>query len=94
MARTVNCPIMGREAEGLDRPPYPGTLGRRIYEQISKEGWRKWLERLTMIMNENRLNTADPEAVRLIEEHMRGFLFGEGSLGALPPGFVPQGQKK
>lgn len=94
MARTVNCPIMEREAEGLDRPPYPGTLGRRIYEHISKEGWRKWLERLTMIMNENRLNTADPEAIRLIEEHMRGFLFGEGSLGALPPGFVPQGQKK
>ncbi len=47
-----------------------------------------------MIMNENRLNTADPEAIRLIEEHMRGFLFGEGDLGGLPPGFVPQGQKK
>ncbi len=47
-----------------------------------------------MIMNENRLNTADPETIRLIEEHMRGFLFGEGDLGGLPPGFVPQGQKK
>ena len=94
MSRTVNCPIVQREAEGLDEPPYPGTLGRRIYEHISEEGWRQWLERLTMIMNENGLSTADPDAIRLIEEHMLGFLFGEGSLGGLPPGFVPQGQKK
>ena len=94
MSRTVNCPIVQREAEGLDEPPCPGTLGRRIYEHISKEGWRQWLERLTMIMNENGLSTADPDAIRLIEEHMLGFLFGEGSLGGLPPGFVPQGQKK
>ena len=94
MAYTVNCTILQREAPGLDEPPHPGTLGRRIYEQISKEGWQRWLERLTMIMNENGLSTADPDAIRLIEEHMRGFLFGEGSLGGLPPGFVPQGQKK
>ena len=94
MARTVNCPILKRAAEGLEEPPYPGTLGRRIYEHISKEGWRQWLERLTMIMNENGLSTADPDAMRLIEEHMRGFLFGEGNLGGLPAGFVPQGQKK
>ena len=94
MARTVNCPILKRKAEGLDRTPYPGKLGRRIYEHISKDGWQQWLDRLTMIMNENRLNTADPETIRLIEEHMLGFLFGEGDLGGLPPGFVPQGQKK
>ena len=62
MARTVNSPILQREVEGLDKPPYPGTLGRRIYEQISKEGWRQWLERLTMILNENGLSTADPDA--------------------------------
>ncbi len=94
MARTVYCPILQREAEGLDAPPHPGTLGTRIYEEISKQGWQKWLERLTMIMNENGLSTADPDAIPLIEDHMRGFLFGEGDLGGLPPGFVPQGQKK
>ena len=94
MERTVKFPILQREAEGLDAPPYPGTLGSRIYEEISKEGWQQWLERLTMIMNENGLSTADPDAIPLIEDHMRGFLFGEGDLGGLPPGFVPQGQKK
>ena len=63
MARTVNSPILQREVEGLDKPPCPGTLGWRIYEQISKEGWRQWLERLTMILNENGLSTADPDAI-------------------------------
>lgn len=94
MAYIVNCPILKRKAEGLDRSPYPGPLGRRIYEHISREGWQQWLERLTMIMNENGLNSADPDTIHLIEEHMRGFLFGEGDLGGLPPGFIPQGQKK
>ena len=94
MARTVNCPILKRKAEGLDEPPHPGTLGVRIYENISREGWQQWLERLTMIMNENGLSTADPETVDLLEQHMLGFLFGEGGLGGLPAGFVPQGQKK
>ena len=94
MAHTVNCPILKHEAEGLDKPPHPGTLGRRIYENISREGWQQWLQRLTMIMNENGLSSADPEMIDLLEQHMLGFLFGEGDLGGLPPGFVPQGQKK
>ncbi len=94
MTHIVDCPILNEEAEGLERPPYPGPLGQRIYENISREGWRRWLERLTMIINENGLNSADPDALAVIEQHMIGFLFGEGEMGGLPPGFMPQGQKK
>ncbi|MFQ5994438.1 MAG: oxidative damage protection protein [Acidiferrobacterales bacterium] len=94
MARMVYCQVLKKEAEGLDRPPHPGALGQRIYENISREGWRQWLERLTTIINENRLSTADPGSIELIEQHMLGFLFGEGDMGALPSGFTPAGQKK
>ncbi len=94
MPRTVYCQVLKREAEGLDRPPHPGPLGQRIYEQVSREGWRKWLERLATIINENRLSTADPGSIEVIERHMVGFLFGEGELGQLPEGFRPPGQKK
>ena len=94
MARTVFCQVLKREAEGLERPPHPGSLGERIYQNVSQEGWQQWLERLTMIMNENRLTTADPANIELIEQHMLGFLFGEGDLGKLPAGFSPAGQKK
>ncbi len=94
MTRIVYCQVLKREAEGLDRPPHPGSLGQRVYENVSREGWNKWLERLTTIMNENRLSTADPASIELIEQHMVGFLFGEGELGKLPPGFTPAGQKK
>lgn len=90
MARTVYCTVLKREAEGLDRPPHPGELGRRIYENVSREGWQRWLERLTMIINENGLSSADPASLQLIERHMRGFLFGEGEYGGLPAGFRPQ----
>ncbi len=94
MSRIVNCVVLRREAEGLDEPPHPGALGERIYESVSQEGWRQWLERLTMIINENGLNTADPRSIELIEHHMTGFLFGEGDMGAVPAGFRPPGAKK
>jgi Fe-S cluster biosynthesis and repair protein YggX len=94
MPRMVYCQVLKREAEGLDRPPHPGELGTRIYENISREGWQQWLQRLTMIINENHLSTADPQSIELIERHMIGFLFAEGQLGSLPAGFVPAGQKK
>jgi Fe-S cluster biosynthesis and repair protein YggX len=90
----VNCPVLKTEAEGLDAPPHPGELGERIYENVSKEGWTKWLERLTMIVNENGLNTADPGTIAVIEKHMVGFLFGEGDLGGVPSDFKPPGAKK
>jgi len=74
--------------------PHPGSLGERIYENVSAEGWNKWLERLTLIINENGLNTADTGSVDLIEQHMVGFLFDEGEMGATPEGFQPPGAKK
>ena len=94
MTRIIFCRILKQEAEGLDQPPHPGALGQRIYEEVSKEGWKKWLERLAIIINENRLSTADPRSVELIEKHMIGFLFDEGEMGGLPTGFTPPGAKK
>ena len=94
MARTVQCVVLKREAAGLDEPPHPGELGQRIYENVSKEGWSEWLQRLQMIINENQLSTADPASIGLIEQHMRGFLFGEGHLGGLPSGFRAGRAKK
>ena len=87
MVRMVECVVLKREAEGLDEPPHPGELGRRIYENVSKEGWTEWLKRLQMIINENQLNSADPRSIEVIEQHMLGFLFGEGDFGGLPMGF-------
>jgi Fe-S cluster biosynthesis and repair protein YggX len=92
--RMVICKVLKREAEGLDDVPYPGELGQRIYENVSKQGWQEWLKRLTTILNENRLSTADPGSLQVIEQHMLGFLFDEGNLGQLPPGFNPGGGKK
>ena len=94
MSRIVFCQVLKKEAPGMDIPPYPGELGERILENISSEGWTQWLQRLTMIINENRLSTADPASVEIIEQHMVGFLFAEGESGQLPGGFVPQGAKK
>ena len=94
MARTVQCVVLKVEAEGLDKPTHPGELGQRIFENVSKEGWAKWLERLTIIINENGLSTADEESLKVIEQHMLGFLFGEGDFGGMPAGFRPSGGKK
>ncbi|WP_428603683.1 oxidative damage protection protein [Sedimenticola sp.] len=94
MKRMVECVVLKRKAEGLERPPHPGDLGQRIYEQVSREGWKQWLERLVMIINENGLSTADPNNLALIEQHMLGFLFGEGDYGQLPAGFRSGGGKK
>ncbi len=94
MGHIVNCVVLKREAEGLDTPPHPGDLGVRIYENVSREGWNKWLERLTMIINENGLNTADRASIELIEKHMIGFLFSEGDYGSTPSGFRPPSAKK
>ena len=91
MTRTVQCVILKIEAEGLDKPPHPGELGQRIYENVSREGWEKWLERLTTIINENGLSTADEQSIELIEKHMQGFFFGEGDYGQLPAGFQQGG---
>jgi len=94
MARMVQCVVTKQQGEGLDTVPHPGELGQRIYENVSKEGWNKWLERLTMIINENGLSTADPASIQVIEKHMLGFFFDEGEMGNLPEGFKPPGAKK
>ena len=93
MTRVVNCVVLNREAEGLETPPYPGELGQRIFQSVSKEGWDQWLEHLIMIINENSLNTGDPRHVELIEQYMLGFLFKEGDSGGIPQGFQPPGAK-
>lgn len=92
--RMVNCKVLKKEAEGLDAPPYPGEIGLRIYENVSRQGWKDWLTRLATLINENQLNTADPASQRVIEQHMLGFLFAENNMGGLPPGFNAGGGKK
>jgi len=93
MARMVNCPVLKREAEGLDAPPHPGELGQRIFDTVSQEAWNQWLERLVPIINENGLNTSDPATLETIEQHMLGFFFDEGDMGDLPSGFTPNSKK-
>jgi len=90
----VQCVVLEIEAEGLEKPPHPGELGERIFENVSREGWQKWLERLTTIINENGLSTADEQSIELIEKHMLGFFFGEGDFGQLPAGFQQGGGGK
>jgi len=86
MARMVNCVLLGKEAEGLDFPPYPGELGKKIYEGVSKEAWQKWLKHQTMLINEYRLTPVDPKARKFLEEEMDKFFFSGGS--TKPEGFV------
>ena len=88
MTHTINCAKLGKEAEGLERPPYPGELGQRIYENISKEAWQLWLRHQTMLINEYRLSAVDPEARKFLAQEMEKFLFGEGS--DKPEGFKPE----
>ena len=87
MTRMVHCVKLGREAEGLDRPPYPGELGKRIFENVSKEAWQAWLRQQTMLINEYRLSPIDPKARKFLEEQMEKFFFGEGA--ETPPDYVP-----
>ena len=87
MARTVKCIKLGREAEGLDFPPYPGDLGKRLFENVSKEAWASWVKQQTMLVNENRLNLADPKARKYLAEQMDKHFFGDGADTAV--GYVP-----
>ena len=87
MARMINCIKLGKEAEGLDFPPYPGELGKRIYESVSKEAWDGWLKHQTMLINEYRLTPVEPKARKFLEGEMEKFFFGSGSQA--PEGFQP-----
>lgn len=90
MARMVNCVKLGHEAEGLDFPPYPGEMGKRIFENVSKEGWAGWLKHQTMLVNENRLSLADPRARKYLMEQTEAYFFGSGAEQA--EGYVPPKQ--
>ena len=89
--RMVKCVKFGREMPGLDRAPWKGELGQRIYDNVSKEAWKMWIEYSKMVMNEYRLNPLDPQSQTVIAEQMEKFFFGEGA--QLPPGYVPQKSK-
>lgn len=89
MSRTVHCIKLQREAEGLAYAPYPGELGKRIFENVSKEAWTQWLAHQTMLINENRLSPLDPKARKFLEGEMEKYFFGEGS--AAPQGYVAPG---
>jgi Fe-S cluster biosynthesis and repair protein YggX len=75
----VNCVLLKKEAEGLDRPTYPGDLGKRVFENVSKEAWQQWVKQQTMLINEYRLTPVDPKARKFLEEEMEKFFFGEGA---------------
>mgnify|MGYP003573120462 CR=1 FL=1 len=88
MSRVVNCVKLNREGEGLDRQPYPGALGQRIFDNVSKQAWQDWLRQQTMLINEYRLSPMDPKARKFLEEQMEKYFFGEGA--ETPPDFMPQ----
>ena len=90
MTRTVQCVKLGKQTEGLEYQPYPGELGKRIFENVSKEAWQMWLKHQTMLINEHRLSPIEPRARQFLEQEMEKFFFGEGS--AAPEGYVPENE--
>ena len=89
MPRTVYCQYLKREAAGLERVPYPGELGKRIYENISAQAWQEWVRHQTMLLNEYRLSPIEPKARKFLVEEMEKFLFAGGS--AKPAEYVAPG---
>ena len=87
MSRMVQCIKLGKEAEGLDRAPYPGELGQKIFDSVSKEAWQMWMKHQTILINENRLSPIDPKHRAFLEGEMEKFFFGGGS--DLPEQFKP-----
>lgn len=87
MPRTVQCVLLKKEADGLDFAPYPGELGKRIYDNVSKEAFEQWKRHQTMLVNENRLNLADARARQYLARQMELYFFGEGA--DKPQGYVP-----
>jgi Fe-S cluster biosynthesis and repair protein YggX len=90
MPRTVQCEKLGRELPGLDKPPFPGELGQRIYDHISAEAWQMWQEQSRLVINHYGLNLADPDARQVLRQQMEEFLFGPQA--RMPEGWVPEGQ--
>ena len=89
MSRIVQCVVLKKAAPGLDRPPWPGELGKRIYLEVSREAWQGWVAHQTMLINEHRLTTVEPKARKFLEEEMHKFLFGGGA--SKPEGYMEPG---
>lgn len=87
MSRMVQCVKLHKEAPGLNAPPYPGALGKRIFENVSQEAWQQWLRHQTMLINEYRLSPIEPKARKFLEEEMEKFFFGAGS--SAPDQYTP-----
>ena len=88
MARTVNCVKLGRKADGMHFPPMPGELGKKLFENVSKEAWAQWIRMQTMIINENRVNLADAAHRKYLAEQVEKHFFGDGAdqvRGYVPP---------
>jgi Fe-S cluster biosynthesis and repair protein YggX len=92
MARMVNCVKLGHEAEGLDKPPFKGPLGQRIFDTVSKEAWKMWLEHSKMIVNEYRLDLVSPQGQKVWMDHLEKYFYGEGA--APPPEYVAPKDEK
>ena len=88
MGEMVNCVVLKKEAEGLDKAPYPGELGQRILENASKEAWGMWMKQQTMLMNENKLSPMDPKHRQFLVDEMEKFFFGAGS--DTVDGYIPE----
>ena len=88
MSRTVKCVLLGVESEGLDRPTYPGDLGQRVFDNVSKVAWQRGLGHQTMLINEYRLTPIEPKARQFLEQEMEKFFFGGGS--EKPPDFLAE----
>ena len=88
MSKTIMCRKLGREAEALERAPYPGKIGQRILAEISAEAWQQWVGQQTMLIHENRLSMAEASARKFLLAEMENFLFKDGS--DKPEGFTPE----
>ncbi len=88
MSRTVHCVKLKKDAPALEKAPFPGELGKKIFENVSEEGWGVWLEHQKMLMNEYRIDLSDKSARQLLKQQCEQFFFGDGSQA--PPDFVPE----
>ena len=87
MTKQVFCQYFQKELAGLEQPPYPGEIGQRIYNSVSKQAWQMWIEHQTMLINENKLSMVNPESRQYLQEEMIKFFFGEGS--QKPKEYIP-----
>jgi Fe-S cluster biosynthesis and repair protein YggX len=90
MARMVQCVKLGRELPGLNRPPFGGELGKRVFENVSQEAWGLWQQQSTLLINHYGLNLRDPAAQKFLMEQLEEFFFGEGA--QLPADWIPEGE--